>query len=237
MELLSVQGLLIWLIVYLTAYWVWSWVINDGNSDGDWVFRDPKELHKNIDTTGSVDQLDSSWVVASNQRSLHLLTFFQATLTILCVTFNADERPPTSLNQNKADMSINVYIKRNWSLQRLSNFVSQCNGSHWAQSPFKIAFEFLTASDFTNNFLKTFKLKCSSKKKKSWNHTRIKIQIRLQTKFLIYWTKLFLKIRYFQTGHYCFYLIPKRGNLSCMEKMKILTYIDRTSFLLLFQLQ
>ena len=33
-------------------------VIGDGNSDWDEVFRDPKELHKNIDTTGSVDQLD-----------------------------------------------------------------------------------------------------------------------------------------------------------------------------------
>ena len=32
--------------------------IGDGNSDWDEVPRDPKELHKNIDTTGSVDQLD-----------------------------------------------------------------------------------------------------------------------------------------------------------------------------------
>ena len=33
-------------------------VIGHGNSDWDEVPRDPKELHKNIDTTGSVDQLD-----------------------------------------------------------------------------------------------------------------------------------------------------------------------------------
>ena len=32
--------------------------IGDGNSDWDEAPRDPKELHKNIDTTGSVDQLD-----------------------------------------------------------------------------------------------------------------------------------------------------------------------------------
>lgn len=48
--------------------------IGHGNSDWDEVPRDPKELHKNIDTTGSVDQLDYLEQVMALAMSVEMTT-------------------------------------------------------------------------------------------------------------------------------------------------------------------